>query len=1150
MHRRSPLTIAISACHSWSLVCLAIGLFGLLWFVTPGPPSHAQTIPPVTNTPTPVATAIATALSTSTPLPTNTATAIPQPTATSSPPPQLLISEFLADPGAVNDEVGEWFELYNADTVAVNLRGWTVADLDSDRHAITVDIVIQPGQYLVLARNTDTVINGGVIAAYGYSGLTLANSSDELLLLAPSGEEVDRVEWDDGTALDVQRGVSLERTTPNLGATWMPGNQPWPGSSGDWGTPGGAYQAPAGTPTQAAPPTTEPGATATQAATPPGVSWPLVGTASTLQIDEIHYRGSDEEFVVLVNTGAQPFDLTGWMIGDEETPGQGEGIYRLPAGRALAAGERIVIARNGAAFQTQWGQRADAEFDETDANTPTLDRQRTLASGTWALNDSGDEVILLTPNGEVADVVAFGNGDTARFGLSGELRASQSDSLQRVPDARFPTVREQRHRFLLAPPQPFTTITLPQPAGQGGVPLNDGLIAVWGSLGTRSTFSADGTVPPHYLQSAAAAHGLNFLAIADPTYITPWNSGDPISTLSAWRWQDDNGAEAVIYHNTAQPVLSQVELLSHLTAMGIVAQWIDGTHPNSAAIPALSADNIMAPGSLRTLTNAWRDAASPLLPAGNTNPPLPGELNPSPRYTGLAVNSQDSNAILAALTARRGWLTNRPGLWLTLRVEGNAGTQWMGTAMTAQNEVAVTIDYGDNQGDLAGLALWQDNRPLRRLDLPTGNQQWRVNVPALPNTFLYAVATQADGDFAVTAPIYVWPANDGRVILNEVLPAPWGDHNGDGEVNTDDEFIELYNPSDFPLSLDGWQLLDASAEDGTGRAFTFPTGSVINGKSWFILFRNQSYLSLNNENERVVLRNPAGEEVDRIEWAVNPGQGASLGRLPDGGSWQNNSPTPGNANLAFSEDRIAPFPTVTSPSNPPSPNNNADDDDDDDGPPPPIRLDPRHGQAGGPPASVAQSKLAGLEADVEFYAIVIAPPGLFNASIYVADPAPDPVNGPLAGIGIQIYLRRAGYPLLQEGDRVRVRGVLKSFRGEMEMVLTDNSAIQRVGTARVLLPLPITGAEVGESLEGRLVTFTGVVSGWQGDSIYLSDPTQPDAPATRVTVRSSTGWRRPYVNRGEVWEVTGIVSQFAREKPWNGGYRVLVRYREDLVRVE
>jgi DNA/RNA endonuclease YhcR with UshA esterase domain len=52
-----------------------------------------------------------------------------------------------------------------------------------------------------------------------------------------------------------------------------------------------------------------------------------------------------------------------------------------------------------------------------------------------------------------------------------------------------------------------------------------------------------------------------------------------------------------------------------------------------------------------------------------------------------------------------------------------------------------------------------------------------------------------------------------------------------------------------------------------------------------------------------------------------------------------------------------------------------------------------------------------------------------------------------------------------------------------------------------------------------------------------------------VIIRKTLGWTPPVITRGEIWEVTGIVSQFAYESPWNGGYRVLVRVPEDLVRL-
>jgi hypothetical protein len=205
------------------------------------------------------------------------------------------------------------------------------------------------------------------------------------------------------------------------------------------------------------------------------------------------------------------------------------------------------------------------------------------------------------------------------------------------------------------------------------------------------------------------------------------------------------------------------------------------------------------------------------------------------------------------------------------------------------------------------------------------------------------------------------------------------------------------------------------------------------------------------------------------------------------------------------------------------------------------------GQAPGVPGSLAYAKLLGLGAEVEFRAQVVAPPGLFNSAIYVAEPAADGASA-TAGLGMQVYLSTGEYQEMTEGDWVLVRGRIHSFRGELELLCEKPDNVWRFDAGQRLEPLPIKAYEVNESLEGRLVTFTGAVTKWQGDSFYLCDPEQPDIE-TRVTVRSSLDWRRPYVNIGELWSVTGIVSQFAKEHPWNGGYRVLVRYENDLARL-
>lgn len=923
-----------------------------------------------------------------------------------------------------------------------------------------------------------------------------------------------------------------------------------------------ATATPTATPSRSAPPsatvTLSPPVTATPTALPllnptptasgptatPAPQWPLATAPGLLQIEEVYYSGSDDEFVALLNVGNTPLDLAGWTIGDEETPGEGEGLYALPSGYLLAPGALFIVARDPAVFQNRWGSAPQAAFDGDNAAL-RLTRRRELATGEWALNNSGDEVVLLSPSGDVADAVAFAQGNYAALGLVGALKSPQSYSLQRIPGPQFPTTEEVRHRFLYAPPDPFGIISQPTSNLIAPVPLADNLVGVWGSLGAQSNFSQAGSAPPAYLLEAAAAQGLHFLAIADPAVSWPWGQGSPTTLLPAWRWEDDAGAAAIVYNSAQETLVDQAALLYFLASRGLPGAWLDQPAP-APVLAAFSGDEVTDPGDLPALAKGWIASGAPQLPAGNANPTLPGAINPSPRYTGLAVNSVAQSDLLTAISAHRGWLTSAPGLWLTLQVQASdQSRQWMGTAILPANQITIEIHYGDQAGDLAGLALWQNQAPLRQLDTAVGTHSWRFTIPALPDTYLFAVATQADGDFAVTAPIQVATANGGSALLNELLPAPWDDFNRDGAISTDDEFIELYNPSPYPLSLVGWQLLDAAGDAAAGSGYTFKAGQFISGQGWLRLFRAESHLSLNNENEYVRLLNPAGEEVDRIGWATAPSRGASLSRLPDGESWQPGNGTPGQANRAFSGERAYAPPTAT-----PTVVRKIDEREDDYRTPTPVRLPPTYGQAGGAPGSIAQAKLAGLEAWVEFRGVVTAPPGLFNASIYVADPAPDPINGPYAGIGINVYLRNGLFPTLAEGDWVRVRGQLRTFRGEMELWLTSANDLWRLEHRPPLQPLPVQVAEIGETLEGRLITLTGEVSGWQGDSIFLVDPANPAAPAVQITVRSSTGWRRPYVNKGQRWQATGIVSQFARASPWNGGYRILVRGEPDLVKVK
>ena len=90
----------------------------------------------------------------------------------------LLISEVMADPAALPDARGEWFELYNPTDQEINLRDTWIGDDGRDLHKIETDLLILPSEYLTLARSDDP----GFTPGYVYDNFTLGNGADEIVL--------------------------------------------------------------------------------------------------------------------------------------------------------------------------------------------------------------------------------------------------------------------------------------------------------------------------------------------------------------------------------------------------------------------------------------------------------------------------------------------------------------------------------------------------------------------------------------------------------------------------------------------------------------------------------------------------------------------------------------------------------------------------------------------------------------------------------------------------------------------------------------------------------------------------------------------------------------------------------------------------------
>jgi cysteine-rich repeat protein len=154
-------------------------------------------------------------------------------------PGDLIVSEIMQNPAAVEDGVGEWFELTNPTAETFNLSGLILRDEGADWHEIDEAVLVLPGEHVVLGVNGDVSTNGGVEVDHVYSDFALFNGSDQVILEGPGGI-VDLVSYDNGATFPDPNGAAMMTSATAAGnddgGAWCVATTPLPG--GDLGTPG------------------------------------------------------------------------------------------------------------------------------------------------------------------------------------------------------------------------------------------------------------------------------------------------------------------------------------------------------------------------------------------------------------------------------------------------------------------------------------------------------------------------------------------------------------------------------------------------------------------------------------------------------------------------------------------------------------------------------------------------------------------------------------------------------------------------------------------------------------------------------------------------------------------------------------------------
>lgn len=392
---------------------------------------------------------------------------------------EVIVSEFLANPQAVADNLGEWFEIRSLASVTLELSGVRVGDEGTTGFTISPagSLPMAPGQILVLGINGDPATNGGIAVDFDYASFALANASDSIRLIAPDGTLIDAVRYDTAAGWTIPAGRSLRLDESLLDAelnddpaAWCPTLETY--GLGDGGTPGAAggtcLQCQSASDCETIAPQCQDslhllqftarcdagvcrqdtvtvdcsetgrvcqGGACVSPYRPPAAGELLV---SEFMADPSKVNDASGEWFEIANLTGETLDLTGLQVHDD-----GSNRFTIPADARLTIGPnaRLVFAINGD-FNQNGGLKPDYVYSNfTLANTSdaivlevpgagVIDAVRYAASGGWAIA-AGKSLQLretfldATANDDPAHwcqtTLSYGMGD---FGTPGALNAS------------------------------------------------------------------------------------------------------------------------------------------------------------------------------------------------------------------------------------------------------------------------------------------------------------------------------------------------------------------------------------------------------------------------------------------------------------------------------------------------------------------------------------------------------------------------------------------------------------------------------------------------------------------------------------------------------------------------------------------------------
>ncbi len=230
------------------------------------------------------------------------------------------------------------------------------------------------------------------------------------------------------------------------------------------------------------------------------------------------------------------------------------------------------------------------------------------------------------------------------------------------------------------------------------------------------------------------------------------------------------------------------------------------------------------------------------------------------------------------------------------------------------NDTGDTVSIYAANGEKVDSIIIPAKKTGMSYSLLEGSWIWTISSPSLPNVSPFTPTPPPTPLSSSTPTPTPTPTPYPALIITEMFPDP------EGTDGLENEYFELFNPTENSFDIAGWKVVDTS-----GDAYIFAS-QRIESQSVLAVYRSQSGITLNNTGETLTLFDPNGQSVSVFQYSGTAKSGESFGVFADQTCWMRPSAnTQNTACLSTSippsvattfENNMIPFPVLKSPTNP------------------------------------------------------------------------------------------------------------------------------------------------------------------------------------------------------------------------------------------